>query len=408
MCAAIEPTDERVAVVSENRQRRFTAWAKACRNLGAQIFRDKRGSSFVVVIATHEDQGLVWHWLSGHHPRMKKIASIARASWVIASLFAIAPGVAHAQADICQAPARIDATSAVAGPVPLGRVRNYRPIFQQCHNAQNEIRLATRRMSVDADNLLLMVDPSTLQTRLEHEQCWTCTDTDDQSQKATRLIRAVEKSSQSAANSTSTQSPVFNAGLSHSMSDGSFITGDLCPSRKPLDHDLLEVVKKIAPDTPVALAISGLWLMRHGADFQWLKEQERSGALEITWVNHSYHHPYVPGRPVANNFLLMPGFDMQSEILDEERLLIANGETPSIFFRFPGLVSDAALIQAVRGDHLIVLGADGWLVFAPPLRPGAILLIHPNGNEHPGLRLFVNLLKKGMLPRPFRPINNAP
>src|ERR1700730_18447845 len=135
----------------------------------------------------------------------------------------------------------------------------------------------------------------------------------DESQKATRLIHAVQKSSQSAANSTSIQSPVVNAGLSHSMSDGSFIPGDLCPSRKPVDRDLLEVVKKIGPDTPVALAISGLWLMRHGADFQWLKEQERSGTLEITWVNHSYHHPYVSGRPVANNFLLMPGFDMQSE-----------------------------------------------------------------------------------------------
>jgi hypothetical protein len=44
----------------------------------------------------HEDQGLVWHWLSGHHLRMKKIASIARASWVIASLLAITPRVAHA------------------------------------------------------------------------------------------------------------------------------------------------------------------------------------------------------------------------------------------------------------------------------------------------------------------------
>jgi hypothetical protein len=125
-------------------------------------------------------------------------------------------------------------------------------------------------------------------------------------------------------------------------------------------------------------------------------------------VNHSYHHPYVPGRPLANNFLLTPGFDMQSEILDTERLLIANGETPSIFFRFPGLVSDAALMQAVRRDHLVVLGADGWLVFAPPLRQGAILLIHPNGNEHPGLRLFVKLLDKRRLPRPFRRINDAP
>jgi hypothetical protein len=56
-------------------------------------------------------------------------------------------------------------------------------------------------------------------------------------------------------------------------------------------------------------------------------------------------------------------------------------------------------MQTVRRDHLIVLGADGWLVFAPPLRPGAILL---------GLRLFVKLLDLGRLPRPFRPINDAP
>jgi hypothetical protein len=56
----------------------------------------------------------------------------------------------------------------------------------------------------------------------------------------------------------------------------------------------------------------------------------------------------------------------------------------------------------VRRDHLVVLGADGWLVFSPPLRPGAILLIHPNGNEHPGL------LNQDKLPRPFRPTNDAP
>jgi hypothetical protein len=341
-------------------------------------------------------------------PRMKKIAPMVRASCVIASLFAITPRVAHAQDAVCRAPALIDARAAGAEPAPLARVRNYRPIFKQCHNALNQTRLAIRRMSLDAENLLLMVDPSTLETSLEHERCWTCADTDDETQKETRLIGAVQMFSQAAANGAATQSAAFNAGLSHSMRDGSFITGDLCPSRKPLDRDLLEVLKTIGPRTPVALAISGLWLTRHGADFQWLQEQARSGALEITWVNHSYHHPYAPGRPLADNFLLTPGFDMQSEILDTERLLIANGETPSIFFRFPGLVSDAALMQAVRRDHLVVLGADGWLVFAPPLRPGAILLIHPNGNEHPGLRLFVKLLDKGRLPRPFRPINDAP
>jgi hypothetical protein len=98
----------------------------------------------------------------------------------------------------------------------------------------------------------------------------------------------------------------------------------------------------------------------------------RAGALrrlEITWVNDSYYHPYAPGRPLANNFLFTPGFDIQSEILDRERLLIANGETPSIFFRFPGLVSDAALMQAVRRDHLVVLG--GAILLTPPERQRA-------------------------------------
>jgi hypothetical protein len=133
-------------------------------------------------------------------PRMKKIAPMVRATCVIASLFAITPCVAHAQDAICRAPARIDAGASGTEPAPLARVRNYRPIFQQCHNALNQTRLAIRRMSVDAENLLLMVDPSTLETSLEHERCWTCADTDDETQKETRLIGVVQMSSQPAAN----------------------------------------------------------------------------------------------------------------------------------------------------------------------------------------------------------------
>ena len=99
---------------------------------------------------------------------------------------------------------------------------------------------------------------------------------------------------------------------------------------------------------------------------------------------------------------------MQAEILETERLLIANGVTPSAFFRFPDLASNEGLTEIVRRDHLITLGADGWLVFAPPLRPGAILLVHANGNEPEGLRLFSKFLDKDRLPRPFRPISEAP
>ncbi len=286
-------------------------------------------------------------------------------------------------------------------------MQNYRVVFQQCRNGLNQTRLAIRRMSVDGESLLLMVDPAALATRLEHEQCWTCTDTDDEAQKDTRFIRAIQNASRSG-DRAATQPAVFDAGLRHGATDGSFITGDLCPSRKPLDRGFLETLERMGPRTPVALAPSGLWLTRHRADFEWLRGEERTGALSITWVNHSYHHPYAPGRPQANNFLLTPGVNMQAEVLDTERLLIANGETPSIFFRFPGLISDAALVETVRRDHLVTLGADGWLVFAPPLRPGAILLVHPNGNEQEGLRLFWKQLNKGALPRPFRPITDAP
>jgi len=340
---------------------------------------------------------------------MKKILAKALTTALIAAVLAISGRTAHAQDAACQAPAWIEPRAAGSVPAPLARVQSYRSIFRQCHNAAGHARLAIRGMSIDGESLLLMVDPSTLVTRVEHERCWTCADTDDAAQKDTRFLRAVHLPVRPGLDGAAPPSAVLmNAGLSHGRGDGSYITGDLCPSRKPLDRDFLETLARIGPRTPVALSLTGLWLTRHGADFQWLREQSRNGALEITWVNHSTHHPYVPGRPLATNFLLTPGVDMQAEILDTERLLIANGETPSVFFRFPGLVSDAALMEVVRGYHLVVLGADGWLAFGLPLRQGAILLVHPNGNEPAGLARFSTLLESGQLPRPFRPINEAP
>lgn len=334
---------------------------------------------------------------------MKMFATVVWASCAIAALFANAARAAESAS--CQAPAPIEATG--IGPQPRTRVENYQPLFQECHSA-GVTRLAIRSMSVDGRRLLLTVDPATLETRLDSAQCWTCADTSEAAQQDTRFMQAVEAPSQHAVSAPSHPDVLMNAGLSHGQGDGSFITGDLCPSRRPLDRAFLEKVETLAPRTPVALSISGLWLMRHGADFQWLRAQERAGALEIVWVNHSYRHPYVPGRALARNFLLTPGVDIQAEILETERLLIANGATPSIFFRFPDLVSNAALMEAVRRDHLVALGADGWLVFGLPLRPGAILLVHPNGNEPAGLRLFSRLLNEGRLPRPFRAIEEAP
>jgi hypothetical protein len=59
-------------------------------------------------------------------------------------------------------------------------------------------------------------------------------------------------------------------------------------------------------------------------------------------------------------------------------------------------------------NHLVALGADAWLALHPQVRGGAIMLVHPNGNEPRGLKQFSTLLDQGKLPRPFRPLYEAP
>ena len=110
----------------------------------------------------------------------------------------------------------------------------------------------------------------------------------------------------------------------------------------------------------------------------------------------------------AANYLLTAHVDPVREILDTERLLIANGETPSLFFRFPGLVSSDPLMETVRRFHLVTLGADAWLAIGQKPGPGSIVLVHPNGNEPEGLRRFAAAIAKGTLAQPFEPLTDAP
>ena len=112
--------------------------------------------------------------------------------------------------------------------------------------------------------------------------------------------------------------------------------------------------------------------------------------------------------PNERNFLLTEGVDPDAEILDTERLLIANGQTPSLFFRFPGLISSAPLMQAVRRHHLISLGADAWLALGQRPGEGSIILVHPNGNEETGLAMFDRDLARGAIVQPFEPLIAAP
>lgn len=350
--------------------------AEPCRNLGRLHFLNGKGDLLNVFALDHD-------------------RAVKR---VLVTLFwACAAGAATAAGEACR-PVEISPTPALASQ----RVRDYSPIFELCRK-DGDSRLAIRRMNVDGQSLLLTVDPQTLQTSLGRADCWRCAATSDAAQAETRYLKALRPHQEAAR-----PAALVNAGLIHGAGDGAFVTGDLCPSRKPLDRSFFEKLAAQGPRTPVTLAVSGAWLQRHRADFAWLREQERAGALAIVWANHSYSHPYVARLQESRNYLMRRGVDLDREIFETEKLIIAQGETPSVFFRFPGLVADGALLERLRSRHLVALGADGWLALGLRPRPGSVVLVHPNGNEPAGLRLFWRLLETGAMPLPLRPINDAP
>jgi hypothetical protein len=123
-------------------------------------------------------------------------------------------------------------------------------------------------------------------------------------------------------------------------------------------------------------------------------------------VNHSGSHPYDPEAPLARNFLLTPGIDFVSEVLSTERLLLARGLLPSVFFRFPGLVADEKLVRKLRELSLIPVGSDAWLAKGDIPKRGSIILVHGNGNEPQGIMKALPLLRKSGQVK-FLPLNEA-
>ena len=177
---------------------------------------------------------------------------------------------------------------------------------------------------------------------------------------------------------------------------GISLTADLCPSHRPLDRriftDIINGFKKVERPVPVALSVSGLWMLHHQPDLQWLKQLEEKHEVNITWINHSYNHRVSAKAPLKENFLLEPGIDINYEVLETEQAMIRNGLLPSVFFRFPGLVSDQQLVYSITNFGLIPIGTDAWLAKGQQPHAGSIVLIHGNGNEPTGVADFIKLL----------------
>ena len=283
-------------------------------------------------------------------------------------------------------------------------VEDYKPVLKLCRREGRE-QVAIRTMRLSGEEALLLADPTTLATRIEHAACWTCEDAQETALADTRMMRGDPEFGR-AAEAVASQLPrkrraharrarrrlCHRRSLPQPKADGPRFS---IVARRPGDAGGAVDLRPLA-QASFRRTIAGCWTSR------------AAGRLAITWTNHSYSHPYRKGVAEGENFLLTPGYDPDFEILETERLLIANGQTPSLFFRFPGLVSSSPLMQAVRRHHLISLGADAWLALNQTPHDGSIILVHPNGNEERGLKIYQRDAAKGVLPHPLKPLDEAP
>lgn len=252
--------------------------------------------------------------------------------------------------------------------------------------------MVVRRFQLNDQPYCLTVDPQTLDTFLEPDIASSQPD-----ELLTSLPRTPYTKALYAAETEA--KPLQDAGITHTLPDekGIVLTIDLCPSHKPLDRviftSLMRQLRQRETPIPLALSVTGVWMREHPDDLDWLKARQASGLLNITWINHSFNHRVSPTLPLYENFLLEPGTNLADEVLKNEIAMIENGLTPSVFFRFPGLISSQALVDRITAFGLIVVGSDAWLAKGQQPGMGSIVLIHGNGNEPVGVQDFMKLLR---------------
>lgn len=254
-----------------------------------------------------------------------------------------------------------------------------------------------RKFKLNFTTAFLYIDPCTLQTGILKNQqgiIQQCTLKDIVTQYAdtpyAQLYQQALHRSQR----------LFNAGISHINTKGMIISFDLCPSKRPIDSDFIEkliALNKTMTPLPVTICISGKWILTHPEDLRWLQSLASEHKLDITWANHSFTHFYSRKLPLRKNFMLKEDTSVAREVFQNEICMLEHDIIPSVFFRFPGLISNQTIYEKVMGYGLIPLGSDAWLAKGKKPVAGSIILVHPNGNEKKGTSLLLQISRLGLI-----------
>ena len=264
-------------------------------------------------------------------------------------------------------------------------IKDYRAV-SGCYDINGTKYSALRAFKEANASKVLVVNTQTLHTTILKEQNWQKAECN--SSKYSDILNI----------STSDPYPLTNDGII-ATKNGIVVTTDLCPSSKSGFEERLytALINNFKNPTAVTLFITKRWITKHTKEFEQFKNWQNEGKLDITWGNHTAYHHYHPKVPLEHNFVLSPDENLTKDILDLEIELINRGVTPSVFFRFPGLVSDKKSVEIVKSMGLIIVGANTWLAKGEKLKPNSIILLHGNKNEPKGVDIFLNLIKEGKI-----------
>jgi hypothetical protein len=265
------------------------------------------------------------------------------------------------------------------------KITGYSPKNGCFKTAQGEFRVL-REFNSNGKKEYLVVDTATLNSGVylaKNIKLGRCDDS-----KYQRLLNASAKPPY----------PLQNDGI-RGAKEGVFITTDLCPSsKKGFEKRLYEgLIRSFPNPVPVTLFITKRWIEKHKKAFGELKQWQRAKKLSITWGNHTAYHHYHPKVPLKQNFVLSPEENLSKDILDLELELLKNGITPSVFFRFPGLVSDKKSIELVKSLGLISIGSNCWIAKGQKVKNGSIILVHGNRNEPRGVEMLLRAIESGKI-----------
>lgn len=251
-----------------------------------------------------------------------------------------------------------------------------------------------RTLTFERKRARLVVDDHALVTSVVEDEAFVAATraaapTDDVEGTAYARSLAAVASSGGALESLDRDAPVAGAAEPFAL------TVDMCQSRKPWDRNLFEWAVRLSDQlrepVPVGIAMTGGWAKAHPGELETIVSWEREKKLAITWINHSSTHPLhcLDASCRRAEFLTARSVDFDEEVLGLERALVARGLVPSVLFRFPGLVHDAARLLQLARLSLMPLDADAWIAKGQPIKPFAVVLVHGNGNEPPGITGFL-------------------